>query len=701
MLSFSDASETLNACRALFLQRLSGLVGESGVVSNAAIQAIQHGAGAYFDDVLACSRRGSFEEEVDGLTSSRLTLVGDDDLELEIRLDNLSAHLFQTTGVDLWKIHLRFVALLKRPDLSKTSNPVGPNAIARGLEEMFAAAGVSTLDKKLDLLDRIKAKLEESLPPLYAEIDNFLAEQGVEAAPSVIVGQAVSAHKATASNTPGGESNLLALQQVLMSRLPGFIEPASGNNGNGNAGAVASLLSKAMLERLIFKLDELDRLVGPAPTFSSSAPHHLEALIPGLFVGTEAPPTEKPKAITSAEIGLPAMAPEGLAIDTLAMIFATVFDHPALPDAFKAVISSLQITLLKLAMQDATFFSDTAHPGRLLFDRMGVAMHGLPLDVSIQHPVCKQLFKIAGELRSHFSGDKVTLIAALDRVDALIDERNASMSVAAESYVRILKDTDRREQLAFKSRAVVNEMLQQSMAEPIREFLENTWCQVLQRVLAEHGPESSQWEAHKTVIDDLLWTFQPKHVAEDRKFLAKRLPEILKLLKSGMERIGMPAEAQAAFLDVSFALQTQALRATPVAPVIDCPKSEWVESIPAKKLPQGGGEVVLGELRDGALLLHTVDFASSYPVAGSMLPCQPGDWLEAKLIDAEPGIARLCWFMPGSKWALLFNLDLELAVAIHTAILQKQFDDGVARVCSSVSLFDDVAASALQRSAGG
>ena len=152
-----EPAETISACRALFLQRVGALLQEAALLSSPAIQAIQRGAGIYFDDVVASSRRGGFRAEVNGMTASRLTLVGEDDLELKLRFDNLSARLFQETGGDLWKIHLRFVNLLKRPDLSKTLNPVGPNAIVRGLEEMFGAAGATTLDKKLDLLEDRKS----------------------------------------------------------------------------------------------------------------------------------------------------------------------------------------------------------------------------------------------------------------------------------------------------------------------------------------------------------------------------------------------------------------------------------------------------------------------------------------------------------------------------------------------------------------
>jgi len=683
-----DALATITACRALFLQRLGTLLQECCVLSGPAIQAILRGVEAYFDEVIA-SRRGSFREEVDGLTASHLTLMGDDDLELELRLDNLSARLFQEAGGELWKIHLRFVTLLKRTDLAKSHNPVGPNAIVRGLEEMFGAAGAITLDKKLGLLERIEARLQQSLPAVYVEINDFLAGQGAEAAQPSIVSSADNTRPNTVAGIAAAETTMLALQQALLARLPKMAQPVA----KAGSGKPASMMSQATMERLIFRLDELDRQGSFAPTVTSP---RLEALIPGLFSDETAGSPPPPKALSAAELGVPATAPEGLAIDTLAMIFESILDHPKLPDALKAVISSLQISILKLAMQDAGFFSDAAHPVRRLLDHMGVAMLGLPLDVPVRHPVCKRLFEIAGQLRSGFKGDIAAVNAALAQVEALIAERNASLAHGVQPYLPLFEQIEQRNQAAIESRLALDKLIGRGLPAPIHEFLDNTWRRVLQLVLAEHGPASSQWQAHNKVIEELLWTFEPKAAAEDRKALARRLPEILKLLKAGMERVDMPAEAQAAFLDASFSLQTQALRMGQGVGVAESPERAETGAIEASLPQKAVGKPVAGELRAGEWRLNTLDFAGSQPAISRSLPCQPGDWLEIRLADGASCVAYLSYLSPTSQRALFYNPDFGLALAMHPAILDQQFQQGVARVCSSTSLFDAAADRALR-----
>jgi hypothetical protein len=682
-----DRFETIRDCRSLFLTHLGVLFQNSGQFSALAIQAIQEGAGAYFDGMVESNRRGSFKEEADGLTSSSITLVCEHDLELGIRLDNLSARLFETSVGDLWKIHLRFATLLQRPDLAKTSIPVGPKGICQGLDKMFAAAGALGIDRKLQQLDGIEASLQENLPALYAEINAFLDRAGIEAAQPVIVSSPENPRRAAPETSSTPTNAPLALQQALRSRLPG---PRQGSLQAGNPAALP--LSQAAIERLTFRLDERERHGSFAAQVRPDNSPSLETLIPGLFSEGETSAPVEPQALDSAVLGIPASAPEAIAIDTLAKIFAAITDDPSLPDALKAVISSLHITLLKRAIQDPGLFSNTAHPARLLLDRMALAMLGLPVDVPAQHPVCARLAEIAGQLRSRPTVDNTVLDQSRVQVDRLIAERTAGIVSTAQAFIPLLQQLDRRDQAIIQSRQAVDKLIERGIPTPVRDFLDNVWSRVLQQVWLEYGQSSSQWQEHTAVIVNLLWTFQPKSSIEERNVLARRLPEILKQLKSGMDRVGVAAETQAAFLDACFSLQTESLRTT-------LGSSASVDARPletAGVLRPSSVKPVVGEVESGQLFLRTLDFSGIRPPPPRPLPCQTGDWLEIRP-DGEPiQAALLCYISPNSQRVLLCGTDGKPALSIHPAILDQQFREDQARVLGSLSLFDTAAKRALQ-----
>lgn len=679
----ADTFEILRDCRALFLKRLGAFLQESGLVSGNAIAAIQEGTGAYFDEVVAGNQRGSFADEAHGLTASRITLLGEDDLELGIRLDNLTAGLFESTGSGLWKLHLRFVNLLRRPDLPKSDNPLGPKAIGQGLSAMFAAAGASGLEQKLALLDRFETCLRQNLPGLYAELNDFLERGGIETAQPGIVTTAES----TRTSPARSENTLLALQQALLAHLPAT--PAGAAMGGG--GAAANLLNQTSLEQLMFRLDALERLGRVGSPITPGSDPTTETLMPALFDESSAP--KMPRIIRSAELGIPKSSAESLAIDTLAMIFEAIFDDPELPDALKAAVSSLQIKLLRVAMKDNTLFTDTAHPVRLVLDRMGHAVLGLPLDVPARHPICTRLFELASGLRAEPGVGMAGFENALTELDTLIAERSSELAAAAQSYLPLLDQLDRRDQTATQTSEAIKQGLDRNPPETVRRFLDQVWRQVLLKVGVEHGPDSPQWREHASAIDGLLWSFHPKTAGDDRQALAHRLPQILKILKNGMESIKLPIPEQEAFLDECFKLQRQALRATPVAAEAADPAAVNT----AASQPASPNRVLADEIRAERLSLSTLDFADIEAPPSRAAAYSLGDWLSFTLPDGAARLGHVCHISPNSRRALLINPDAGLAIAIHPAILDQQLREGDASILSGLSLFERAATRALRK----
>ena len=127
-----DAWEILRDCRVFFLKQLARLLQEAEPFPEEPLRAFVKAAGAYFDDIVSTEKRSRFDQ-LGKLTASRISLVGEDDLELDIRLGSFVAQLLETNSGELWRVYLRFVTLLAVPTCRRATNPVGPKAVAKGL----------------------------------------------------------------------------------------------------------------------------------------------------------------------------------------------------------------------------------------------------------------------------------------------------------------------------------------------------------------------------------------------------------------------------------------------------------------------------------------------------------------------------------------------------------------------------------------
>lgn len=685
--AMDESSRILRDCRGRYLKEIGQLLQEAEPPLAPLVSGFRETVGAYFDEMVSTQRRSGFELS-DGLTASRISLVGEDDLELEIRLGEFSSRLMESTGGDLWRVYLRFVTLLDRPDLSTADNPVGPKGIALGLTTLCAKLG-QTHDQALERIERLENYFSQHLSILYANLNDYLAEQKVAAAhPSIVT--ATDKGNAPAS---GGTGNAEAVANPAAALQKQLLGP-TGELAAHAAGPAASLLSQAMLERLLARLDELEksgRLA--APGFAGSAiDRPLETLIPGLFATPEEGQAPKPQALNSTELGVPTGAPEAATIDALARIFEAIFESPTLPDAIKGALSSLQIPTLKAAMLDPGFFTTESHPARLLLDRMAHAAIGLPLDVSSRHPLCVAIQSVASHVRAEYTSDIQVFEHYNAELDSLTGSRDKEVMRAAEAYLPLLYQADRRKQADRRCRQVIESYAARGIPESIQAFLYDHWLKVLLASWEEGGEQSAAWQENVELISNLLWSIQPKTEVDDRKRLAKMLPSMLQRLNAGMARVGVPDEVQAAFLDCCFELQTAAMRGAALQ--LPAPSPAEPSTAPATARP------TCRELTSGQLRLKVNDLADdSAAITGLHAPpARPGAWLAFRDGDREEEqYALLCQVSPASGMLLLVNPDWDHALALHPALFESMLAAGSARICSTESLFNSAAEQALRR----
>ena len=494
-----DAVEILGDCRIWFVRAATGLLAEAEPVSEKAHAAFTRAVGTYFDDRAASERR-TFLDRLGDMTASNIALVGEKDLELDIRLGEFSARLTESNGSELWRIYLRFVTLLGRPDLSPGDNPVGPRALASGL-----AALVAGLDeghsRRMERIDRLEDVFAELLPDLYAGLNEFLISRNVSAAQPALVTAPDIAAAAPKVGREGGIAldPAVELQRSLLGQAGGGGAGGTGGGGTGT-GAAASLLTQAMFGRLLARLDDLERAAGLG-----------EAI---------------PRPLDSARLGVPAGAPEAATIDALALIFEAIFASPTLPDPVKAALSSLQIPVLRAAMLDQGFFTADAHPARQLLDKMARAAVGLPFEVSSRHPLCAIIQQIATHVRAEFVNDTHVLSRYVGELDKLITRRDKAAAQDAAAYRPLLQQIEQGDQAELRSRQAIDELcLRPDVPPAISTFLRDYWQRVLRQIWLEFGEDGSEWQENRAVIERLLWSTQPKVELVDRKRLARELPD--------------------------------------------------------------------------------------------------------------------------------------------------------------------------------
>lgn len=689
----ADAFFVLRDGRELFQRRLVDIARQSGINAPSVLDAFAQEIAKAHDELASSSKQDGFEQ-TNGLTASRISLVGNDDLELEIRIGDIVNRLKGNERIDRWRVQLRYMTLLDRPKMSAENNPAGLEPISRGLWAICHASNAS-LDQNLDRLDRLEEQLQADLPDVYFELNTLLEGRGV--VPTQVrpiqrgAGVTASAPESNALGTPPPANAISALRQTLVQQTAGtassagFAGTSTGGPGSGSVGGNAALSASTltMLNHLMERLTTLEqRQTAALPNTPLGAPEAQETL----------------RAIRAKDLDLPLGMPTAIALDTLSLIFDAIFATPDLPDAVKAIISRLQIPLLKVAILDDTFFSDTQHPARQLINRMAHAAFGLAQEAGRDHPTCRQLAKVADAARATLEASDSDLKPHLDELERLIAARDQAQQVNSQPYMQLVVEHERKLNARTQANQWLNETLAQCTEPTMRRFLTEHGLRIMQGAAEGSGVGGTRWQEARTTIDELLWSIQPKQTPEERKRLVALVPTLIKRLNAELDALKVSAEERAPFLNACFDLQTAALRNRADLPARASLSQTNLPSGDSDPSASDKGTFAAVEIleRNGKLVQYFDSPAKNQPTWRSATArAIPGDWIVFQLPDEEKLCGRHCGEAPDSASVLLFNTDWGYAVALERAQLELQLAHGKARILSATALFDEAAERAL------
>ena len=671
-----DPFFVLRDCRTLFIRRLIEIARQCGVIHAGTLDALA-GAVVEAHDELASSAQKEGFEQTDGLTASRISLVGNDDLELEIRIGDMISHLKDDEHIGHWRVQLRYMSLLQRPGMTADGNPLGLESIRQGMHAMCRHLGGS-LEQQFTLLGLLENALKARLPELYEELNHLLEQKGVPPAQAQLIRRTAPAG-ATQSSGREAPDALVSLHRKVGLQRGTAAQPA--------ATAVDAALSAStlvMLNQLIERLNAI-ALQQPAPV--------------GPTTEDTACAASRKRPLRAQDLDLPAGTPTGIILDTLALIFERIFAFADLPDAVKTSLGRLQIPLLKQAILDPHFFADTRHPARQLVNRMARAAVGLPRDIPHEHPLSQRLARIAEAVSTAAQAPgNADFSTHISELDSLIGERDAAVQAAAEPFVRLVSAHEKRELARAHTEAWLKKTLTRTDAPAIVRFITLHWARVMQQAagLAE-GVEGRAWKEQGNVIDDVLWSLQPKQTADERSRLISLLPSLLKKINGGLDEIAVPQEERKPFLDACFTLQTEALRGKNAA--VSTPVQESVVPVPLTPADSKTAPA-LRILEDDGIRVKYIGMDGTPPTStwrSGLKSPYDGNWLTFHLPDGQQLCGRSCWQGEASRTLLLSNPDWGYAVAMAAPILERQIRAGEARHTCRIQLFDEAAGQALDR----
>jgi len=495
-----------------------------------------------------------------------LSLVQEDELEENIALETMVTKATADNRDAIYHLSMRLDALVADTRVDESNNPLSPVSIS---EVLALAAGGIKLDirckiilyKQFDLtvMASLKAVLRKSnqvlvdadvLPDLRYKAfknegnDSERAEQLTEALVSNLTELAV-----LGASSPRPEFQQL---QGLLSqaRTTGAAPARFGAPGQNTSGQGASFQSPITSYELTGVLDnvqsEIDAQGGYALSREMLHNNKLSVIPPSavrLSIRDALAQNDKQEAIAIEEEN------EDV-INLVEMLFEIILDDNYLPSTIQALISRLQIPVIKVALKDTGFFNQSNHPARKLLNELARTSIGwtpgredktdnlLENIYDVVHVICDApavSVELIEEQYEHFRE-----LREKERKRIKLSERRTREYELGASKVKHAKTSVKSALDAMCAGNIIPKV--------VDNILYEAWSKVLYSTYLNEGPHSQEWKSALQTAEDLVWSVQPQADAGYQGKRATLLPKLLQNLHTGLTEISYdPFESSALF----------------------------------------------------------------------------------------------------------------------------------------------------------
>ena len=237
--------------------------------------------------------------------------------------------------------------------------------------------------------------------------------------------------------------------------------------------------------------------------------------------------------------------PDEDVINLVAMFFDFVLDDRNLPVAIQALISRLQIPILKVALKDKGFFTHAAHPARKLINTIADASIGWDeSEQPVKDKLYNKIFDIIQTINEQYADNEQVFAEKLAELQQFVQQEEHRTSLVERRTSQSIEGQAKTQQ----AKSVVQQLLfakleKLQLPPPITAFLVDQWQQLLVLIHLKNGDDSAEWLESMQVVDDLIWASQKHEDSRSMQRLGKIKPELLQRVAHGLTKISTTAEA--------------------------------------------------------------------------------------------------------------------------------------------------------------
>lgn len=367
-------------------------------------------------------------------------------------------------------------------------------------------------------------------------------------------------------------------------------------------------------------------------------------------------------------------------INLVSLLFEFIRNDRNLPDPLHALLSRLQVPILKAALREPSFFSTASHPARKLLDTLGHAGIGWSIPGEIERDrLYNGIHRTVARLLAEYDGDPALFESLYREFTELLEHENRKAALVEQRT----RECERGRIKTRKAQDAVEQTLEQRLAgreipEGIHQLLIQGWSRFMWLAYLRDDTEYP-WAHALEAVDDLLGCLYPVPSSPDRKPWVRQVPALIRTIQSGLEAVAYPpAQLEAAMANLKHQLALAFQRQASTAPTKTAPSPPEVPPVQAASGPsQACDNAIMAQHYETLETINIGDWVAFYLVNGAHFRCKLSTVIEDA--DCFVFVNRMgLKVVTKSRYELAHALSRgELVLLEQGALVERALDDMV------------------------
>lgn len=329
-------------------------------------------------------------------------------------------------------------------------------------------------------------------------------------------------------------------------------------------------------------------------------------------------------------------------VETLAEVFDYVFADAAIPAQLKVIIGRLQIPVLRAAMMDRDFFLSAEHPARKLVDTLANASVSWVPEKGEADPLYLRIETTVQRVLREFDDDLTLFAQLLAEFTEFLFECEQQVDIRIEPATQKAQTQEQRDAALAHADEVLHARIAAlpdhvPLAPFLKPFLALQWREVLAMAWIDEDRHPGHWNQTLDILDQLIWSTQPKTSQGDRQKLVALLPELVRNLNAELDGLGWNGEDRSNFTRRLIATHMLAIRMKAAGP-LDTQGAALEESAGEQAMQALDARRAVKRAEQDPTQLDEFDASAQLLTRGV--------WFEKVAPDRPPFRCRLSWVSP-------------------------------------------------------